>query len=36
VTVRLHAGSGADIEEIVKALRGALEHLEQTGRGLQP
>jgi len=35
VTVRLHAGSGADVEEIVKALRGALEHLEQTGQGLQ-
>ncbi|WP_343529074.1 ParB/RepB/Spo0J family partition protein [Sphingomonas sp.] len=36
VTVRLHAGSGADVEEIVKALRGALAYLEQTGRGLQP
>jgi ParB family transcriptional regulator, chromosome partitioning protein len=36
VTVRLHAGSGSDVEEIVKALRGALEHLEQTGRRLQP
>ncbi|WP_294204363.1 ParB/RepB/Spo0J family partition protein [uncultured Sphingomonas sp.] len=35
VTVRLHAGSGSDVEEIVKALRGALDHLEQTGRGLQ-
>lgn len=35
VTVRLHAGSGADTDEILNALRHALAHLEQTGRGLQ-
>lgn len=35
VTVRLHAGSGADTDVIVQALRDALAHLEQQGRGLQ-
>lgn len=35
VTIRLHAGSGADTDELVAALRDALTHLDQTGRGLQ-
>ena len=35
VTIRLHAGSGADTDELVTALREALAHLEATGRGLQ-
>ena len=35
VTIRLHAGSGADTDELVAALRDALAHLEATGRGLQ-
>lgn len=35
VTLRLHAGSGADTEEIVQALRHALSHLEATGQGLK-
>ena len=35
VTVRLHAGSGADTDEIVNALRNALSYLEEQGRGLQ-
>lgn len=34
VTIRLHAGSGADADELVAALRDALAHLEATGRGL--
>jgi ParB family chromosome partitioning protein len=33
VTVRLHAGSGADIDELIEALRSMLAHLE-TSRGL--
>lgn len=32
VTVRLHAGSGADQAELVEALRGMLEHVEAQGR----
>ena len=35
VTIRLHAGSGADTDELVTALRDALAHLEATGKGLQ-
>ena len=35
VTIRLHAGSGADTDELVTALRDALTHLEATGKGLQ-
>ena len=35
VTIRLHAGSGADTEELVIALRDALAHLEASGKGLQ-
>ncbi len=36
VTIRLHAGSGADTDELVAALRDALAHLEATGKGLRP
>lgn len=35
VTIRLHAGSGADTDELVAALRDALSHLEATGKGLR-
>ncbi len=35
VTIRLHAGSGADTDELANALREALAHLEAEGRGLQ-
>ena len=35
VTIRLHAGSGADTDELVAALRDALAHLDATGKGLQ-
>ncbi|HWJ71515.1 MAG TPA: ParB/RepB/Spo0J family partition protein [Sphingobium sp.] len=35
VTLRLHAGSGADEEEMIAAVRAALEHLGRTGKGLQ-
>lgn len=35
VTIRLHAGSGADTDELANALRQALAHLEAEGRGLQ-
>lgn len=35
VTFRLHAGSGADTDELIAALRDALAHLEATGKGLQ-
>ncbi len=35
VTIRLHAGSGADADELADALRRALAHLEAQGRGLQ-
>ena len=35
VTIRLHAGSGADTDELMTALRDARAHLEATGKGLQ-
>jgi ParB family chromosome partitioning protein len=35
VTIRLHAGSGADVDQLAEALRQALAHLEAQGRGLQ-
>jgi len=35
VTIRLHAGSGASNDDLVNALRQALESLEHEGRGLQ-
>ncbi|OAN62176.1 ParB/RepB/Spo0J family partition protein [Sphingomonas sp. TDK1] len=35
VTVRLHAGSGADQDDLVNAFREALDQLERDGRGLQ-
>ena len=35
VTIRLHAGSGADTDELVSALRDALAHLDATGKGLR-
>lgn len=35
VTIRLHAGSGADTDELIGALRDALAHLDATGKGLQ-
>ncbi|HEX8553317.1 MAG TPA: chromosome partitioning protein ParB, partial [Sphingomonas sp.] len=35
VTIRLHAGSGADTDELVTALRDALAHLDAIGKGLQ-
>ena len=35
VTIRLHAGSGADTDELVAALREALAHLEAKGQGLK-
>lgn len=35
VTIRLHAGSGADVDQLADALRQALAHLEAEGRGLQ-
>lgn len=35
VTIRFHAGSGADMETLATALRDALEHLERQGLGLQ-
>lgn len=34
VTVRLHAGSGADVEDIVSAVRDALGHLDEQGKGV--
>lgn len=34
VTIRLHAGSGADANELANALRAALAQLEAEGRGL--
>jgi ParB family transcriptional regulator, chromosome partitioning protein len=34
VTIRLHSGSGANEDEIIDALRAALRHLEEGGRGL--
>lgn len=35
VTILLHAGSGADADELADALRQALAHLDVQGRGLQ-
>lgn len=35
VTIRLHAGSGAGTDELLEALRQALQHLEAEGRGLK-
>lgn len=35
ITIRLHAGSGAHDDDLVDALRKALSHLEDQGRGLQ-
>ena len=35
VTIRLHAGSGADTDELIAALRDALAHLDATGKGFQ-
>lgn len=35
LTVRLHAGSGAGEAEMLDAVRDALRHLEQAGKGLQ-
>lgn len=32
VTVRLHAGSGADRDELIDALRKLLEHVEAQGK----
>jgi ParB family chromosome partitioning protein len=34
VTVRLHSGSGADIDDLVEALKNALADLESQGKGL--
>lgn len=36
ITIRLHAGSGASITDLAKALRETLEHLEEQGIGLRP
>ncbi len=36
MTLRLHAGSGASIDDMANALRETLRHLEREGRGLQP
>ena len=35
ITIRFHAGSGADMETLAMALRDTLEHLERQGMGLQ-
>jgi ParB family chromosome partitioning protein len=35
VTIRLHAGSGADPDMLVQALREMLDHLERHGQGLK-
>ncbi len=35
VTIRLHAGSGADVDELTAALRDALAYLDASGRGLR-
>lgn len=35
VTIRLHAGSGADTDELATALREALAHLDAAGQGLR-
>lgn len=34
VTIRLHAGTGADAQTVVDAVRHLLEHLERNGRGI--
>ncbi|MDI1297476.1 MAG: chromosome partitioning protein ParB, partial [bacterium] len=36
ITIRLHAGSGASIDDLTRALRQTLEHLEDQGLGLKP
>ncbi|WP_288414934.1 ParB/RepB/Spo0J family partition protein [uncultured Novosphingobium sp.] len=36
VTLRLHAGSGADIEDVLNGVRNILVTLDAEGRGLQP
>jgi ParB family transcriptional regulator, chromosome partitioning protein len=35
ITIRFHAGSGADMETLATALRDTLDHLERQGMGLQ-
>lgn len=35
-TVRVHAGSGATVDELVAAFRDALETLDRQGKGVQP
>lgn len=35
ITLRLHAGSGADTDTLARALRDTLEHLERQGLGLR-
>ncbi|HKY83146.1 MAG TPA: ParB/RepB/Spo0J family partition protein [Sphingobium sp.] len=35
ITIRLHAGSGADLDTLASALRDTLAHLERQGLGLQ-
>lgn len=35
ITIRFHAGSGADMETLATALRDTLDHLERQGLGLQ-
>jgi len=34
-TVRVHAGSGANVDELVNAFRNALAALEDQGKGVQ-
>jgi ParB family chromosome partitioning protein len=34
ITIRLHAGSGANVDELVEGLRRALAHLDAVGQGL--
>tara|TARA_B100000378_G_scaffold4691_2_gene4391 strand:- start:74572 stop:74778 length:207 start_codon:yes stop_codon:yes gene_type:complete len=36
VTIQLHSGTGASDEDIMDAVRSALDRLEDEGRGLQP
>ena len=35
ITLRLHAGSGADHEELIEAVRATLEQLDAVGRGIK-
>jgi len=35
ITIRIHAGSGSDADDLTNALRNTLAHLEQTGQGLR-